>query len=35
VVEELKEEGLIMAPMPKPGRFEELKHLARMMGYPL
>ena len=35
VVEQLKAEGLLMTPMPKPGRFEELKHLARMMGYPL
>ncbi len=35
VVEELKREGLIREPMPKPGRFEELKHLARAFGFPL
>ncbi len=35
VVEDLKREGLIRAPMPKPGRFEELKHLSRMFGYPV
>jgi len=35
VVQDLTEEGLIQTPMPKPGRFEELKHLARMLGFPL
>jgi nitroreductase len=35
VVEDLKREGLLQTPMPKPGRFEELKHLARMLGFPL
>ena len=35
VVEELKEEKLIQEQMPRPGRFEELKHLARMLGFPL
>jgi len=35
VVEDLKKEGLIREPMPKPGRFEELKHLARAFGFPL
>lgn len=35
IVEDLHRAGLLRAPMPKPGRFEELKHLARMMGYPL
>ena len=35
VVENLKEEKLIQEQMPKPGRFEELKHLARMLGFPL
>ena len=35
IVEDLHLEGLLRAPMPKPQRFEELKHLARMMGYPL
>jgi tetratricopeptide (TPR) repeat protein len=35
VVEELRREGLLRAPMPKPGRFEELKQLAQMLGYPV
>lgn len=35
VVEDLKKEGLIREQMPKPGRFEELKHLARAFGFPL
>jgi len=35
VVEDLKREGLIREQMPKPGRFEELKHLARAFGFPL
>ncbi len=35
VVEELKKAGLIREQMPKPGRFEELKHLARAFGFPL
>jgi nitroreductase len=35
VVEDLIKEGLLQTPMPKPGRFEELKHLARMLGFPL
>jgi nitroreductase len=35
VVEDLKHEGLLQVQMPKPGRFEELKHLARMLGFPL
>lgn len=34
VVEQLKEEELIQAPMPLPGRQEELRFLARMYGYP-
>jgi len=35
VVEDLQKEGLIREQMPKPGRFEELKHLARAFGFPL
>lgn len=35
VVEQLTEAGLIRTPMPKPTRFEELKHLARAFGFPL
>jgi len=35
VVEDLHREGLIREQMPKPGRFEELKHLARAFGFPL
>lgn len=34
VVEQLTKERLLQAPMPKPGRFEELKFLSRMYGYP-
>jgi len=33
VVDRLKEEGLLQAPAPLPGRFEELEHLSRMFGY--
>jgi nitroreductase len=29
----LEAEGLIQAPAPRPGRFEELEHLSRMFGY--
>jgi len=35
VVVQLEREGLLRAPAPKPGRFEELKYLARMFGYPI
>ncbi len=35
VVEGLKREGLLRTPAPKPGRFEELKHLSRMFGFPI
>ncbi len=35
LVEDLQKEGLIREQMPKPGRFEELKHLARAFGFPL
>ncbi|MGH7897603.1 MAG: nitroreductase family protein [Candidatus Binatia bacterium] len=35
VVQTLEREGLLRAPMPKPGRFEELKRLARDLGYPI
>lgn len=35
VVADLERSALLRAPMPKPERFEELKHLARMMGYPI
>ena len=35
VVEDLKAAQLIQPEMPKEGRFEELKHLARMLGFPL
>ena len=35
IVEELKQEKLIQEQMPKFGRFEELNHLARMLGFPL
>jgi hypothetical protein len=35
VVEDLTREGLLQTQMPKPDRFEELKHLARMLGFPL
>jgi len=35
VVEDLQKEKLIREQMPKPGRFEELKHLARAFGFPL
>jgi nitroreductase len=34
VVEQLKKEGLLQAQAPLPGRFEELRYLARMYGYP-
>lgn len=34
VVDRLKDDGLLQAPAPLPGRFEELRHLARMFGYP-
>lgn len=33
VTSELEAEGLIQAPAPRPGRFEELEHLSRMFGY--
>jgi nitroreductase len=35
VVEQLKTEGLLRAPAPKPGRFDEIKHLAQMFGFPV
>jgi nitroreductase len=35
VVEDLKREGLICTPMPKPGRFAELKGLAQRFGLPV
>jgi nitroreductase len=35
IVEDLKKAGLIRDQMPKPGRFEELKRLAREFGFPL
>jgi nitroreductase len=35
VVGALTGEGLLRAPMPKPGRFEELKRIARELGYPI
>jgi hypothetical protein len=34
VVEQLKKEGLLQDPAPLPHRFEELRNLARMYGYP-
>ena len=34
VVEQLKEEGLIQPEAPLPNRFEELRFLSRMYGYP-
>jgi nitroreductase len=34
VVAELEQEQLLQAPMPLPGRMEELRFLARMYGYP-
>ena len=34
VVEQLKKEGLLQEPAPLPHRFEELRYLARMYGYP-
>jgi nitroreductase len=33
VVDRLTSEGLLQAPAPLPGRFEELQHLSRMFGY--
>lgn len=35
VVAELEEAGLLRAPAPTPGRFEELKGLAQRFGYPI
>lgn len=35
VREQLKQEGLIREPAPKAHRFEELKYLSRMFGYPI
>jgi nitroreductase len=35
VVSDLHKEGLLRAPAPKPERFEEIKHLARMFGFPV
>ena len=35
IVEQLKQEKLIQEQMPKSGRFKGLKHLARMLGFPL
>jgi nitroreductase len=35
VVGALTGEGLLRAPAPKPDRFEELKRLARELGYPI
>ena len=34
VVEQLTKERLLQEPMPKAGRFDELKFLSRMYGYP-
>lgn len=34
VMADLAEAGLLQAPMPRPGRFDELRFLARMFGYP-
>ena len=34
VVEQLTEEGLLQAPAPLPQRWEELRFLTRMYGYP-
>jgi hypothetical protein len=34
VVSQLTKERLLQDPMTKPGRFEELKFLSRMYGYP-
>jgi hypothetical protein len=35
VVKELEREGLLRAPSPKPGRFEELMRIGRKLGYPI
>jgi nitroreductase len=35
VVRDLEQVGLLQAPAPTPGRFEELKRLAQMFGYPI
>jgi hypothetical protein len=32
---DLEREGLLQAPSPKPGRFEELMRLGRQLGYPI
>ena len=34
VVSQLTKERLLQDPMPKPGRYDELKFLSRMYGYP-
>ena len=34
VVSQLTKERLLQDPMPKPSRFDELKFLSRMYGYP-
>ena len=35
VAKELETQGLLRAPSPKPGRFEELKQIGRKLGYPI
>ncbi len=35
VVKELEREGLLRAPSPKAGRFEELMRIGRKLGYPI
>jgi nitroreductase len=35
VVKDLEREGLLRAPSPKPGRFEELMQIGRKLGYPI
>lgn len=35
VVRELEQAGLLQAPAPTPDRFEELKRLAQLFGYPI
>jgi hypothetical protein len=34
-VKDLEREGLLRAPSPKPGRFEELMRIGRKLGYPI
>ena len=35
VVQDLKKEGLLQEPSPKPGRFSELLRIGRELGYPI